>query len=54
MLWPTPAQVRVTRSVRRAGAADQWLVLPSASRPRLMVPTGVPGGARMLTRHGDR
>lgn len=53
MLWPSPAQVRLTRRPAPAAAA-QWLVLPSASRPRLLVPGGVRAAALMLTRHGDR
>lgn len=55
LLWPAPSRARV---VRRPGggtsAAAQWWVLPSASRPRLLVPVGVRSAARMLTRHGDR
>ncbi|WP_122816506.1 hypothetical protein [Nocardioides pantholopis] len=31
---------------RRPGRGDAWLVLPSAARPRLLVPAG-PGGARL-------
>ncbi len=54
MLWPAPSRVRVTRRPGRAGRAAQWLVLPGASRPRLLVPVGVRPAARMLTRHGDR
>lgn len=52
MLWPSEARVSVTRRPGRSGAA-QWLLLPSASRPRLLVPVGVPAAARMLVRHGD-
>lgn len=54
MLWPAPARVRATRRPGRAGTVAQWLVLPSAARPRLLVPVGVRAGERMLTRHGDR
>lgn len=60
LLWPPPARTVVVR--RRGGGAGpgadrvvrDWLVLPSAGRPRLLVPTGQPAAARMLSRHGTR
>ena len=54
MLWPAPTRVVATRRTAAATPATGWLVLPSARRPRLLVPVGVPAAARMLTRHGDR
>ena len=54
MLWPAPSRVVATRRTASATPSTGWLVLPSARRPRLLVPVGVPAAARMLTRHGDR
>jgi hypothetical protein len=49
-VWPAPARVRVSRSTgpRETG----YLVVPSLSRPRLLVPLAVRGAGQMLRRHG--
>lgn len=50
-LWPdTSAAVVVGLGSPGAGDAD-WFVLPSRSRPRLLVPTGTRAAAVMLRRH---
>jgi hypothetical protein len=49
-LWPAPARVRVNRSTGPGQAG--YLVVPSLSRPRLLVPLAVPGATQMLRRHG--
>src|SRR4051794_29936952 len=49
-LWPSPAVVTVER--RRVRGSAQYLVFPSPSRPRLLVPDGVPGAGRMFARYG--
>jgi hypothetical protein len=49
-LWPAPARVRVNRSTGPGQIG--YLVVPSLSRPRLLVPLAVPGATRMLRRHG--
>jgi hypothetical protein len=49
-LWPSPADVAVTRGTTRNRA--QYFVFPSPTRPRLLVPAGVPGARRMFARHG--
>ena len=56
MLWPKPAVVTVARKPGRStpGILRDWFVLPSPTRPRLLVPAGVPSAARMLVRHGER
>lgn len=48
-LWPAPA--RATWSFRCAPSTSGYLVVPSAVRPRLLVPTGVQGADRMLIRY---
>lgn len=49
-VWPPPARVSLSRSTR--GDQSEFLVVPTLSHPRLLVPLGVPGADRMLTRHG--
>jgi hypothetical protein len=49
-LWPPPAEVRAVRVPR--GPGSDYLAVPSAHAPRLLVPTDVPGADRMLARHG--
>lgn len=48
-LWPPPARVSVRWSTR--DDETSYFVLPSLSRPRLLVPVGVRGSDRMLVRH---
>ena len=38
MLWPAPAEIVLGSAQRGASAADQYLVLPHARHPRLIVP----------------
>lgn len=58
LLWPPPARTSVVRrpgaGAGAGGVVRDWLVLPTAGRPRLLVPTGQPAAARMLSRHGTR
>lgn len=49
-LWPAPARIVMSRSPRSDETA--YFVIPSSSRPRLLVPVGVPGAERMLVRYG--
>jgi hypothetical protein len=49
-VWPAPARVRVSRST--GPGETGYLVVPSLSRPRLLVPLAVPGATQMLRRHG--
>lgn len=53
-LWPTgPGAATTRRPAGLAATEASWWVLPSASRARLLVPTGRRGAAAMLVRHGD-
>jgi hypothetical protein len=48
LLWPEPAEVELVpgrRASAQAGPAREFLCLPAASAPRLLVPVGVPGAA---------
>ncbi|WP_433283879.1 hypothetical protein [Micromonospora sp. CA-244673] len=45
LIWPEPAEP----ALRRGGAG--WVVVPSASRPRLLVPTGSGRAAASAVRH---
>ncbi|EWM66921.1 translation initiation factor IF-2 [Micromonospora sp. M42] len=45
LIWPAPAEP----SLRRGGAG--WVVVPSAARPRLLVPTGSGRAAASAVRH---
>lgn len=49
-LWPAPAELHRSWSPRGRGTG--YLALPDPGRPRLLVPTAVPGAGRTLTRHG--
>jgi hypothetical protein len=56
-LWPEPARIDLTR--RPPGSSDRtrdWLVLPSVSRPWLLLPAARPAAAGALLRddHGQR
>jgi hypothetical protein len=46
LIWPTPAEPTL-----RKGGRDGWVVVPSAARPRLLVPTGSPRAAANAVRH---
>jgi hypothetical protein len=45
LIWPAPAEP----TLRRGGRG--WVVVPSAARPRLLVPTGSPRAAASAVRH---
>lgn len=45
LIWPVPAEP----TLRRGGRG--WVVVPSAARPRLLVPTGSPRAAASAVRH---
>jgi hypothetical protein len=49
-VWPAPARVRVSRGT--GPGETGYLVVPSLSRPRLLVPVAVRGATQMLHRHG--
>ncbi len=53
MLWPPPATVRAARS--RAARADEreFIVLPGARHPRLLVPAGRRASAAAVRRYGE-
>jgi hypothetical protein len=49
-LWPAPA--RITESRSTGSDETGYLVVPSMSRPRLLVPADLRGAERMFSRHG--
>lgn len=53
VLWPPPATVRAARS--RAARADEreFIVLPGARHPRLLVPSGRRASAAAVRRYGE-
>ncbi len=51
-LWPEPRQVNVSRRTRAYQRG--YVAVPSLGRPRVLVPLGVGGADRMLTRHGGK
>ncbi|MFC4149366.1 hypothetical protein ACFO0M_24215 [Micromonospora mangrovi] len=46
LIWPAPAEPTLRR-----GGRDGWVVVPSAARPRLLVPTGSGRAAASAVRH---
>lgn len=46
LIWPAPAEPALTK-----GGRDGWVVVPSAARPRLLVPTGSGRAAASAVRH---
>ncbi|GAA4579067.1 hypothetical protein GCM10023176_56110 [Micromonospora coerulea] len=46
LIWPAPAEPALRR-----GGRGGWVVVPSAARPRLLVPTGSPRAAASAVRH---
>lgn len=49
-LWPSPARITLRQSPHSDEIA--YFVIPSSSKPSLLVPVGVPGAERMLVRYG--
>ncbi|MFI0792162.1 hypothetical protein ACH4OY_05575 [Micromonospora rubida] len=46
LIWPAPAEPELSR-----GGGKGWVVVPSAARPRLLIPTGSPRAAASAVRH---
>jgi hypothetical protein len=56
VLWPPPATVSLSRGPRPLRDRDRdrdFVVLPSARRPRLLVPSGRRAGAAAVRRYGE-
>ena len=59
VLWPPPATVSLSRGPRSlrpgraAGSERDFIVLPSARRPRLLVPSGRRASAAAVRRYGE-
>jgi hypothetical protein len=53
-LWPAPNTVRLGRGDRsEAPRVDEFLLLPSSRRPRLIAPTGRRASAALVRHHGE-
>jgi hypothetical protein len=53
VLWPPPASASLTRGRPGRGRERDFIVLPSARRPRLLVPSGRRASAAAVRRYGE-
>ena len=52
-VWPEPIPLGLTRLPRRSGRSEEYLVLPTMSRPVFLVPAASAGAAHALSRSDD-